>query len=236
MIIVRLIHTIIFYFIMAISFFIGSVFLVLFVSPFSKNKPRSFQIGAHVWAKLLLFSAGIKVKLSGISNISKDQAYIIASNHQGAADISIVLASFPLPFRFAIKKELFKIPFFGWFLRKADYVSIDRKAILRAYRSVNALSEYLKKGESVLVFPEGTRTRTGELGKFKRGSLLAGLKSKCPILPVAISGSYNVIPAKTWLIYPCPVKLTVGKPIYIQSEADYENKVEEVRQAIADML
>jgi len=183
-----------------------------------------------------MFISGVRVSVSGIENIPRDKALIFAANHQGAADILILLANLPVNFRFAIKKELFKIPVFGWYLKKAAYFSIDRKLVLSAYRTVEMIIEVIKEGESVLIFPEGTRTRTGELGKFKRGSLLAALKSGAPIIPIAISGSFNIMQAGSWMFHPCPVKFSVGQPIYIKSEADYDSKVEEVRQAIATML
>ncbi|MFH1347590.1 MAG: lysophospholipid acyltransferase family protein [Candidatus Margulisiibacteriota bacterium] len=231
----RIIHSIFFYLITVISFVVGTTITLFFV-PFSKSPYRPFQTAAHLWARFLAFFSGVKVKVSGLENIPRDKALILASNHQGAADILIVLACLPIRFRFAIKKELFKIPVFGLYLKKAGYFSIDRKMVLSAYRTVETIIKIIKEGESVLIFPEGTRTKTGELGRFKRGSLLAALKSGAPIIPIAISGSFNIMKKGSWLFNPCPVKFSVGKPIYIQSEADYDSKVEEVRETIARML
>lgn len=219
----------------ALSFCIGSAITWCLV-PFVRPSHKLFQASAHNWSKFLMLISGVRVTASGIENIPRDQALIFASNHQGAADILILLANIPVNFRFAIKKELFKIPVFGWYLKKAAYFSIDRKLVLSAYRTVEMIIDVIKQGESVLIFPEGTRTRTGELGKFKRGSLLAALKSGAPIIPIAISGSFNIMQAGSWMFHPNPVKFNVGKPIYIQSEADYDSKVSEVRQAIAAML
>jgi 1-acyl-sn-glycerol-3-phosphate acyltransferase len=235
MILWRMLHSIFFYFLTVVSFFVGTT-LTLFFIPFSRSKTRPFQVAAHLWARFLAFFSGVRVKTTGLENIPKDRALILAANHQGAADILIVLAFLPIGFRFAIKKELFKTPFFGWYLKKAGYFSIDRDVVLSAYRTLETITDILKDGESVLIFPEGTRTRSGELGKFKRGSLLAALKSGAPIVPIAISGSFNIMPRGTWLFYPHPVKLSAGKPIYVRSEGDYNSKVEEVREAIARML
>jgi 1-acyl-sn-glycerol-3-phosphate acyltransferase len=234
MILIRIIHSIFFYLIVAITYIIGTT-LALFFVPFARSSHRPFQIAAKFWARILVFFSGVRVKTSGMENIPKDKA-IFAANHQGAADILIVLAYLPPGFRFAVKKELFKVPIFGWYLKKAGYFSIDRKVILSAYRTVETIIEIIKEGESVLIFPEGTRSKGGELGKFKRGSLLAALKSGAPIVPVAISGSFNILKRGSWIFNPSPVKLSAGKAIYINSEADYESKVEEVREAIARML
>lgn len=235
MIVLRIVHSILFYLIAAITYIIGTTIALCFV-PFVRPKHKPFQIAAHLWSRMLAFLSGVRVKVSGLENIPKDTGLILAANHQGAADILLVLAFLPVRFRFAIKKELFKIPIFGWYLRRAGYFSIDRKLILSAYRTVETIIDIIKDGESVLIFPEGTRTRTGELGKFKRGSLLAALKSGAPIMPIAISGSFNIMKKGSWLFNPCPVKFSVAKPIYVKSEADYDTKVEEVRQTIARML
>ncbi|MFH1826508.1 MAG: lysophospholipid acyltransferase family protein [bacterium] len=231
----RLFHTIFFYLLIAVTFLFGTT-LTLILGVFTRSKAQAFQKAAHLWARFLMPFSGIKLNVSGLGNIPRDKAVIFASNHQGAMDIFLVLALLPVNFRFAIKKELFKIPFFGWYLKKAGYFSIDRKLILSAYRTVEKIIDYIKSGESVLIFPEGTRSKTGELGRLKRGSLLAALKSGAPIVPIAISGSVKIMPRGSFLLNPCPVKFSVGQPIEIKSEEDYDNKVEEVRQAIAGML
>lgn len=218
-----------------LSFLIGTIVTIPFALV-TKSKYKPFQISANLWARFLSLFSGVKVTVSGLENLPKNTTVIYAANHQGAADILIVLACLPAGFRFAVKKELFKIPLFGWYLKRAGYFSIDRKMILSAYRTVETIVEIIKAGESVLIFPEGTRSKTGELGRFKRGSLLAALKSGAPIIPIAISGSYKILPRGSWLINPIPVKLSIGHPIRIETEADYDTKVAEVRQAIERML
>lgn len=233
--IIRVLHTVFFYLLTIIGFFAGTA-IALFFAPFSKTRHRPFQVAAHYWARFLSVFSRIKVTVSGLENIPKDKAVILVANHQGAADILLLLAKLPVLFRFAIKKELFKIPVFGIYLKLAGYFSIDRKVVLSAYRTVGKITEIIKQGENVLIFPEGTRSKTGELGRFKRGSLLAALKSGAPIVPIAISGSFKIMPRGTFLIHPHPVKLTIGQPINIASEEDYDNKVAEVRESIARML
>src|SRR3989338_1691233 len=231
----RVVHTVFFYIITIVSFLVGTTVIIPLVF-FSRSKHKSFQFSAHLWARFLSFFSGVKVKVSGRENLPKNTTVIYAANHQGMADILIVLACLPAGFRFAVKSELFKVPLFGWYLKRAGYFSIDRKLILSAYRTVETIVEIIKAGESVLIFPEGTRSKTGELGRFKRGSLLAALKSGATIIPIAISGSFNILPRGSWLINPTPVKLSVGQPIRIETEADYDTKVAEVREAIEQML
>lgn len=235
MIVFRFIHTIFFYLVVVVSFFIGTTITLLFV-PFSRSKNSPFQIAARLWGRFLIPFSGLKVTVAGVENIPKDQPLIIAANHQGAADILIVLAYLPVYFRFAIKKELFAIPAFGWYLKQAGYFPVDRQMILSAYKMVEKIEEIIKAGNSVLIFPEGTRSYDGSLGKFKRGSLLAAQKANVPVLPVAISGSFNIMPRGTWLFNACPVKLSIGQPVSFTSEADFDKNVEQVRQTIADLL
>ncbi|MFH1542263.1 MAG: lysophospholipid acyltransferase family protein [bacterium] len=235
MAIIRLIHTLLFYLTFAVTFLIGTAITVM-IAPFAKDQTRLFQTSAHYWTKVLVFASGIKIQKTGLKNIPQDKAVIFASNHQGAVDVMLLLAVLPIGFRFAIKKELFKIPLFGWYIKKAGYFSIDRKMIRSAYRTVEEIIAIVQSGGSVLIFPEGTRTKTGELGTFKRGSLLAALKSKAAIMPVAISGSFHILPKGSLILHPRPVKFSVGQPIEITSETDYTTKVEEVRNSIAKML
>jgi 1-acyl-sn-glycerol-3-phosphate acyltransferase len=96
--------------------------------------------------------------------------------------------------------------------------------------------ELLAGGNKILIFPEGTRSQDGSLGEFKRGSLLAALKAGVPVLPVAINGSYNIMPKGTKLIRPTKVRLSIGKPIIIANDSEYEAKLGAVRQSIANML
>jgi 1-acyl-sn-glycerol-3-phosphate acyltransferase len=233
--ILRFLHTFFLFLLVFVSYFIGIVITLCF-APFVRPRTRLFQTAAHLWARFIGLFAGIKVETSGIDHIPLNKPLILVANHQGVSDIPVLLAYLPIRFRFAIKKELFSIPFFGWYLRQAGYFPIDRAVILSAYKTLEQIIEILKSGESVMIFPEGTRSRDGTLGKFKRGSLMAALKSGAPVIPIAISGSYNIMPKGTYLVNPSRVKLSVGKPIYIKDEKEYDQKVEEVREAIAKML
>jgi len=232
---IKFIHTVFFYIIMVLSFFVGS-FLATCAAPFSRSKTYPFQVVAHGWAKFLVFFSRTRMEVKGLENLPKNTPAILAPNHQSAADIMILLAGIPKDCRFAVKKELFRVPFFGWYLKMSGYFSIDREVVLSAYRTLEKIIEILKAGDNVLIFPEGTRSRDGSLGRFKRGSLLAALKSGAPIIPIAISGSFNIIPRGTWLIHPSHVKLSIGQPIYIKNETEYDQKVNEVRDTIARML
>ncbi|MFH0887185.1 MAG: lysophospholipid acyltransferase family protein [bacterium] len=210
--IIRIIHTLIIALWLVISFIIGSI-IVFTLSLFSKHKANWFHSTGSIWARLLLFVAGTRVSVRGLKNIDPKKTYILASNHQGIIDIPILDGYFPLQFKFIIKKELFKVPFFGWYIRKCEYLAIDRIAARSAKQTLNEAVNVLSGGTSILIFPEGTRSRDGKLGSFKSGIADIYLKSKVPVLPIAISGSYETFRRGSRLYYPKPIKISIGKPL-----------------------
>ncbi|MEK6598914.1 MAG: lysophospholipid acyltransferase family protein, partial [Deltaproteobacteria bacterium] len=141
----------------------------------------------------------------------------------------------PIQFRWVAKKSLFKIPIIGWSMSLAGYVSIDREKAGSAYKSIERAAEKVKKGASVLIFPEGTRSAAGNLLPFKRGGFLLAIKSGVPIVPVSIRGTENLMKKESILIRPGAVKVVIGKPIPV-SDADEKLLMEMVRKAIEEGL
>lgn len=234
----KLLRTVFFYFMLVTTFFIGTTATILF-SVFDTEDARAkrFQRSAKTWARLLAFISGIPVRVEGIENVPKNEAVILASNHQGAADILILLACLPTTFVFIIKKELFKVPIFGWYLKQAGYVPVDRGTRRGAVEMFIDAEKKLKSGNSILIFPEGTRSPDGNLQEFKRGSLLLAFRAKARVLPIAISGSFNIMPKKSFVINKIPVKLNIGKPISLgQYGDDYNNANDDLYKIIKGML
>jgi 1-acyl-sn-glycerol-3-phosphate acyltransferase len=240
MLIIRVVHTISFYLICLISFFIG-ILLSFFCALFAKNKTKVFQNAATVWSRFILFFSGCRVECSGLENIPRGKGLILVSNHQGNADIPILLANLPVYFHFIIKKELFSIPLFSWYLRKAEYLSVDRKSAASAFTTLKQALTVLKKGEAIMIFPEGTRSRDGKLGPFKRGGMMLAFQSKAPVVPIAIDGSFQAQKRGSLLFYPQKIKLMVGKPIEFpkakeMNREEQEIELEKIRQAIQTLL
>jgi 1-acyl-sn-glycerol-3-phosphate acyltransferase len=190
-----------------------------------------------------MFISGAKITVTGLDKIPKEGGLIFASNHQGALDILILLAFLPRYFRFVAKSGLFKIPFFGWYMSVAGYVPIEREVSTSAHRTIGSVSEVLSEGDCILMFPEGTRSKTGELGDFKRGSLMAAFSSGASVIPVAISGSYKMMPKKTYLINIVPIRIKFGQPISFKKyigikpgKNDYEVELKRLREEIQGLL
>lgn len=237
-----MIHTLLFYALAVVTFIVGTLITIPFAVA-AREHHKVFHFSARIWAKLLMMTSGVKVSISGISNVPREGGLIFASNHQGALDILILLAYLPRYFRFVAKSELFRIPFFGWYMSFAGYVPIERDVSASAHRTIGSVADVLRKDDCVLIFPEGTRSKTGELGPFKRGSLMAAFQSGASVVPVAISGSYNMMPKKTFVINRVPVSIKFGQPISFSkyqgvkpTKDDYESELSRLREEIEKLL
>jgi 1-acyl-sn-glycerol-3-phosphate acyltransferase len=211
------------------------IFIFVIISLAFDRSGNSIHSVSALWGRILLFLSGVTVEIKGVENILRDRPQIIASNHKGAFDILALQAFIPVQFRWVAKKSLFKIPIIGWSMSLAGYVSIDREKAGSAYKSIERAAEKVKKGVSVLIFPEGTRSSTGSLLPFKRGGFLLAIKSGVPIIPVSIRGTENLMRKESILIRPGVVKVVIGRPIPV-SDTDEKPLMEIVRKAIEEGL
>ena len=145
-----------------------------------------------IWAPFVLFVMQINLKVEGLENMDRSKNYIIMSNHTSYLDIPILLVAVPKNIYFIAKKELLRIPFFGWMMWLLGMIFIDRSNPKKAVRSMKIAALKLKKGKNVLVFPEGTFADDGKLLPFKKGTFHIAIKAKMPILPVVIKGASQV--------------------------------------------
>jgi 1-acyl-sn-glycerol-3-phosphate acyltransferase len=242
MMLLKILHTLLFYAAGIITFFVG-LFLAIIISIFVRPSHKGFQAIAKIWAKSLLFLTGAKITVNGTGNVPLLEGVIFASNHQGALDVLIALAYMPRPFRFVAKKELFNVPLFGWYMRMAGYVPIEREVSTSAHRTMGGVADVLTGGGAILIYPEGTRSKTGELGAFKRGSMMAAFASGATVVPVAISGSYGMMPKGTYLMNPVPISVNIGHPISYKkyvgirpTKKDYEVELDRLRNDIEALL
>jgi len=197
--------------------------------------PSFFQ---GLWADWLLRTNGIKVQLKGTENLKKDQSYILVSNHASILDIPALISATPFQVRFLAKKSLLWFPIFGWFLYIADHILIDRESAQSALKSLKKASVLLKKGISIIVFPEGTRSPDGEVKEFKRGAFLLARHSKFPVVPISISGTYDMLPRQGWCFWPGTIHIRMGEPIPTRDLSHQESKdlMRRVRETIIENL
>lgn len=185
----------------------------MLLSPFDRSGNLVHWF-ARWWARTLLWNGRIPVRIDGLDNVPFDRPCILASNHASAADIPILFGHLPFQFRVIAKDSLFRIPVLGWCMRLAGYISIDRGSPTKAMRSLQRAAGRLQAGLPVLVFPEGTRSRTGELLPFHNGAFLLAIEAGVPVVPIGIRGSYEILVSGSMRIRPgLDVVITVGPAI-----------------------
>ncbi|MGQ9615028.1 MAG: lysophospholipid acyltransferase family protein [Spirochaetota bacterium] len=199
--------------------FVGSLFTtiwfisVLPVVALIRKRADFIHSNIRLWSKLLLrFLCMVDVEVEGEENINRGHNYIIISNHRSFTDILVGSAAIPIQFRWLAKRSLFRIPLVGTAMRMAGYIPVDREHSVSASRSLQRVKEALKRGISVWIFPEGTRTRMEKLGRFKRGAFLVAIESGKPILPVTLIDTDNIF-YRPFIIKGKRVKVVIGKPL-----------------------
>jgi len=181
------------------------------------NAANNIHKMAGLWAKILLFMCDIKVQIVGSENILRGKPQIYMANSQSDFDILIILANIPDQFRWLAKKELFQIPIFGAAMKNAGYIEIDINDKEKAIRNLNQAALRLREGKSIMAFPEGTRSRLGEIKSFKQGPFYLAINSGVPIVPISIVGSGEIMPKRSLKIQSARIKLIIDKPIDVKN-------------------
>ena len=168
---------------------------------------------AHIWSRLMLALAGTKVEARGTENVLTDRPQVFMANHQSNFDIFIVLAHIPGQFRWIAKKELFRYPLFGTAMRRAGYIEIDRQHHKRALQSLEEAAKKIREGKSVMTFPEGTRSRDGQIQPFKHGVFQLAIRAGVPIVPITIIGTGEIMSKRSLRVKPGRITMVIDKPI-----------------------
>jgi len=197
---------------------------------------RIINLLAKTWTGSILFAAGVKLEIEGLDKIAGSKSYIFIGNHQSHFDVFAIFTVLPLTARFMAKAELYKIPVFGWALSATGTVKIDRANRARSIASMNDALERIRKGVSVVVFPEGTRSEDGVIKDFKKGGFVLALKGNIPIVPVSISGSRFILKKNSMSVKAGKMKMVFGEPIDTSqySYQDRDRLSERVRRFIID--
>lgn len=193
------------------SLLMGSLELVFI--PFHRTG-KLFHAIATAHARGVLAVSGVRVKVEGVDRVTFDRSYIYVANHASFFDIPAVIAGIPDQIRIVYKKELERIPLFGWGLKYGKtYISIDRRKGQDAAQSLEEAVSKIRNGASIILFAEGTRTSDGTLQPFKRGPFHLAVRAGVPIVPVTIKGSYRILPRHSWRVRPGIITLVLDKPI-----------------------
>lgn len=193
------------------------------------------------WAHRVVAHAGARVRVQGLANREDGRAYVIMSNHQSNFDVPVLFYSLGAHMRMVGKKELFDLPLFGPAMRRAGFIEVDRKDHRRALASMGRVREAVLRGMSIYLAPEGTRSKTGELGTFKKGGFLVAQQTGTPILPVTLRGTRDVLPSHS--AFPArgvDVDVIVHEPLEVEREDDPKHArtdlMDRTRAAIASAL
>ena len=212
--------------------------LTMLTAPVDSSK-RFVGWWPRAWAWWVLWSTGLPITIRGREHIPVGQKVIYMSNHASALDIPLVLAALPGTVVFMAKKELFRIFFFGWSMRAAGCIPVDRSNAARARRSMErALKALQTKAISLILYPEGTRSGDGRLLPFKKGVFHIALRSRLPLIPVAIRGSFEAMPPGAMSLTHTPIKVTIGQPIETKAltDKDRESLLQDAHDRIQALL
>ncbi len=215
----------------------GGITMVLF---FALSLPVMLVTGSgefpiwlarHAWSRSSLWVAGVRIALEPLPPLPEGPL-IFASNHESAIDIWVLLARLPRSVRFVAKQELFRIPIFGQYMRLGGHVPVDRRNHAQAVASLRQAAALVRHGTSLIVFPEGTRSRDGRILPFKKGPFALASEAGVPVVPVAISGTGDITPKGLVAISPGVARVAVGEPVDPARFPDRTALLVEVRRRV----
>jgi 1-acyl-sn-glycerol-3-phosphate acyltransferase len=193
---------------------------------------------ARAWSGWVTSFAGVKIVVETRGKLDPAQPYVFMANHASSLDIWMAFVAVPRRLRMIAKKQLGRIPLFGWVMHAGRFIFIDRANGVAARRSIDEAGRRIHDGDSVLIFPEGTRTRDGTLGAFKKGGFHLAYKAGVPIVPLALRGTRELMPRGSYLLRAGTVTAIIGEPISTQGLSDEERAglSDRVRSIVQDML
>ncbi len=201
--------------VIVVATFVFSVQALIYLFIF-RTSEKTVQVVPTTWARFILAATGVKVELEGLEKLEKGKSYIFMGNHQSQYDIFCTQGYLQWDLRWLAKKELFSIPIFGSALRGGGSIPVDRSNGRKALASLAEAAERIKKGCSVIVFPEGTRSKDGKLHSFKAGGMVIAIKAKVEVVPLAICGSRAILAKGAILPKSGTVTLRIGDPINVE--------------------
>lgn len=168
---------------------------------------------ARLWSWLILKTSGIRVKVEGMEHVNPRETTIFCANHQSAMDIPILFVNLPIQFRFLAKRGLFHMPFLGWHLRRSGHIPVNRGRPQEALKSFELAASKIREGRPVVLFPEGRRSRSGQIMPFKGGTFYLAIRAGVPIVPVTLNGTRAVLKPDTYHVRSGQTEMIIHPPI-----------------------
>lgn len=224
------------WFVIAAIFVVTCVYSIAVMVHMALFRDRDvFFYYARSWSRILLRLAGVKVKVEGAQHLVPTERYIYVSNHASLFDIPVILAYVPDNVRIMYKRELERIPIFGWCLKMSPFIGIDRSKHREASDAIDATVRTFASGSSVAVFPEGTRSPDGQVGVFKRGAFTLAARSGRSLVAIALVGTASILPARTKRLHPGTVRCVILPPRRLPEKASRQDEVAMMQAMHADI-
>ena len=220
--------------VLSTCFFVGlGVIIIIFFDDRAANRTTGVW-----WSRFNAFMTPMRVMVTGRDNVKEGQSYIVVSNHQSLYDIFVLFGWLKIDLKWVIKKELRSFPVFGYAAEKGGNILIDRSNPGEAYRSLQKAKQKIRGGTSLIILPEGTRSRTGELGDFKKGAFWLAQHLDVQILPVTIVNTRNILPPDTLDLFPGRAVMKIHPPVDVRQyeEDTFDRLIVDVRNTIAQGL
>ncbi len=220
-----------------IFFYTGVLGVLSLTSSLLDRQGRIQHNFARFWSWLILKTAMCPVTVTGMDKIATASAQVFAANHISAMDIPVLYVGLPFQFRIVANKYLFNYPFLGWHLRRSGQIAIDAASPRATFKSLLRAVEDLKAGMSVVIFPEGGRSDSGHVQPFMNGAFYLAIKAQVKVVPVAIVGTFEILPMNSFHIKPRPAELIIGEPISTAGMNIYDLEIlaAKVQASIQDM-
>ena len=186
------------------------------------------------WSRSMCRLMFLIVTVDGEENIVKGQSYVFVSNHQSMFDVWVIYGWLPVVFKWLMKAELRHVPFVGLACKAAGHIFVPRQKARASFASLHLIEQQLTNGVSTVIFPEGTRTKDGTLGRFKRGAFQIALDLQLPVIPISLSGCYEAMPKGAWTVRRHPIHMHIGEPIDLKQFAEPQEAIDFVRQKVEE--
>jgi 1-acyl-sn-glycerol-3-phosphate acyltransferase len=202
------------------------------------DRERILHSFARGWSWMIMKTISAPVKVTGLDRIDASRPHVYAVNHASALDIPVLYVYLPFQFRIAFKKELLAYPIVGWHLKRSGQICVDQQNPAGSIGSIRSALKSLKAGMPLVIFPEGGRTPDGEIKPFLPGAFFLAIKAKVDIVPVALIGTFDLLPMNTYHIKCQPLEMRVGEPISTQglSGHDMQALSDKVQKAVTDLF
>ena len=190
-----------------------SISMALIVRLLTGSARPGLRMARWLWAPPIVRVLGLRVEIAGLEHLDPERSCFIAINHQSILDALVLFFSIPVELAFVVRSDLMGVPFFGWYVRAMGMTILDRDHQLRGLAAMRRTTTRLADGRSVILFPEGTRSRDGRVGAFKPGAFVPAIEAGVPVVPAAMDGPGRLLPAGTLKARPGTVRIVLGEAI-----------------------